>query len=81
MFKLGGEGFVSRYSGPAILQDLDICAAKIEHGFNGKKHAGLKADAAARLAIMEDVWRGVELLAKAMAAKISDNSAALALGI
>src|SRR5690606_17229750 len=70
---LGGKAVVARDDGPAIGQCANFLASGIDHGLDGKYHAGLKADACARLAIMQYLGILMELSADPVPAIFADH--------
>src|SRR4030095_10485508 len=81
MLERGQKRAVPRDRGPAVVQDLHMRAAEIDHGFDGEEHAGLERHAFAGPAIMQDIRMVVEFTAETVAAEIAHHRAALAFGI
>lgn len=65
---------VPRPGRPAIaFIDFDAISPDVQHGLNGKQHAGHQFHALPWLTEVEDVRRHVELLAKAMSDELPDD--------
>ena len=67
--------------GPAVRQHLYMRLAQIDHRLDREQHARLQHGAFAGLAIMQDVRAVVEHLPQPVAAEITHDGTALALGI
>ena len=81
VLELGGEGAVAGHGGPAVVEHLHLRAAGIHHRLDGEEHAFLELGAFTGAAEMEDVGRGVEGAADAVAAEVADHGEALLLHV
>src|SRR3954469_13721757 len=77
MLELGRQRTIAGDRGPAVAQHLHAIAAQIDHGLDGEEHAGLQGNAAAGLAVMDNVGQGVEHLAQAVATEVAHHGALL----
>ena len=80
VLELGRERAVARDGGPAIAEYLHMRTAEIDHRLDGEEHPGLQRHAFAAAAVMQDVGLVVEQPAKAVAAEVAHDGAALGLG-
>jgi len=65
------------HGGPAIIKDFHVRPAQIDHGLNGEEHALFQGQASARLAIVNDIGRCVEMAADPVPAEIPHNAATM----
>src|ERR1700712_5061 len=81
MFELRREAAVAGHGSPAVVEDLHLVSAGIDHGPDGEDHARPKRQPFMGAAIMQHVWRLVEAAADAVAAEITHHAKALRLDI
>ena len=73
MFPLGGKAAVFGHDGPAIGQFLDVAATQVEHGLDGKDHAGLQLCARTGLAVVQHLGVFVKVLPYTVATEFAHD--------
>src|SRR3972149_9789047 len=81
MFPLRRQAVVFGDDGPAVAQLLDVAFAGVNHGLNGKHHAGLQFKASTWLAVMQHLRIFMEFFADTVAAKFTYHAAAVFFGV
>src|SRR3546814_5735733 len=77
MLELGRELHVAGDGGPAVLQDLHLRAAGVDHRLDGEEHALAQLHAGAGAAVVQHAGRIVKDLAEAVAAEVGHHREAL----
>src|SRR5690606_21083465 len=73
VFELCGQAPVRGHGRPAVVQDLAVGGAAVDHGLDGEDHAGAHARPASPLSVVGHLRLGVERAADAMAHEIPDH--------
>ena len=81
MLELGRQRAVAGDRGPAVVEDLHVGSAKVDHRLDGEEHARLELGAGAGTAGVDDLGAVVEDAADAVAAEIADDAVAIGLGM
>ena len=72
MFELRREAAVAGHGSPAVVEDLHLVSAGIDHGLDGEDHPGPQGEAFAATSVMQDIGRFVKTAADAMARALAD---------
>ena len=81
MLELGGERAVAGDRGPAVVEQLHVGAADVDHRLDGEDHARLQFGAGAGAAGVDHFGAVVEQPADAVAAEIADDAVAVRFGV
>src|SRR3954470_8297533 len=81
MLELRRERAVAGDGCPAVVEQLYVGAADVDHRLDGEDHAGLELGARAGAAGVDHFWAVVEQAADAVAAEIADDAVALTFGV
>ena len=79
MFPLGRERAVFGHDGPAVAGLLDLAPACVDHGFDGKDHAGCQPIKRAGFAVVQHLRVFVKAAPNAVAAEFAHHAAIVAL--
>ena len=81
MFELRRQRLVAGDGGPVVGEDFRLRAAKVDHRLDREEHPLFQHRALAGAAVMQDVRRGVEHPAQAVAAEIAHHRLAVRFGV
>ena len=77
MLKMSGGEPVGSDGSPLVGKDLDLCAAHIDHGFDGECHTGFKFGTATAFAEIWDLGIFVELAPNAVTNEFTHDAEAI----
>src|SRR5688572_20871480 len=81
MLELGGEAAVAGHRGPAVVEQLAVRLADVDHRLDREEHSRPKLRAGAGAAGMNHLGRIVEHPAEAVAAELAHDAVAMLLGM
>src|SRR5215203_4210185 len=81
MLELGGKRAVARDGRPAVVEQLHVGTADVDHRLDGEEHARTELGTGAGAAGVDDLGAVVEQAANAVAAEVADDGVAAGLGI
>ena len=74
MLPLRRQLVILGYRRPLIWQDFDMALTRINHGFDGERHAFLKHHACARSTIVQDLWVVVKYFGDTVTAELPHDT-------
>ena len=77
MLKMSGGEPVGSDSSPLVGKDLDLCAAHIDHGFDGECHTGFEFGTAPAFAKIWDLGIFVELATNSVTDEFTHDAEAI----
>src|SRR4029079_6433674 len=81
VLELRREFAIARHGRPSVGQNFHVRLPEVDHRLDREQHTGFEQDALAWLAVVQNVVSVVETRPEAGAAKVTHDSAALALGV
>src|SRR5690349_18151031 len=81
MFELRREGAIAGDGGPAVVEQLHVRTADVDHWLHREEHAGAELWAGAGPARVDDLRAVVEEAADAMTTEVADDGVAVAFGV
>src|SRR5579864_2955390 len=81
MLELGGERSVPCNGGPAVVENLHVGAADVDHRLDGEDHSGLELGAGAGTSSMHHLGAVVEQASDAVTAKVTNDTVPVRLGM